>query len=170
MAGPGTTLTSPEVRVQHIEELLPDICSLDMGSMNFGQHVFVNSPPGLLRMARAIKAAGVKPELEVFEAGQVLYTKQLIQAGEIEAAAPLFQIVLGVPWGAPATPEAMIFMRDLLPEGAPWAAFGTSTTEFAMAAQAVILGGHVQRRAGRQPLSRARQACALERCAGRAGG
>ena len=142
--GPGTTLSSPEVRVQHIEELLPDICSLDMGSMNFGQHVFVNSPPGLVRMARAIKAAGVKPELEVFEAGHILYTKHLLQAGEIEAEAPLFQIVLGVPWGAPATPEAMIFMRDLLPKGALWAAFGTSASEFAMAAQAVILGGHVR--------------------------
>jgi uncharacterized protein (DUF849 family) len=143
VAGPGSTLSSPQVRVRHIEELLPEICSLDMGSLNFGQHVFINSPPSLLSMARAIKAAGVKPELEVFEAGHIHYTRQLIESGEIEGE-PLFQIVLGVPWGAPATPEAMIFMRDQLPPGCQWSAFGTSSTEFPMAALAVILGGHVR--------------------------
>ena len=143
LAGPGSTLSSPEKRVRHIEELLPEICSLDMGSLNFGQHVFVNSPPSLLSMARAIKAAGVKPELEVFEAGQILHTRHLIEAGEIEGEL-LFQIVLGVPWGAPATPEAMIFMRDQLPPGCQWAAFGTASTEFPMAGLAVILGGHVR--------------------------
>jgi uncharacterized protein (DUF849 family) len=136
-------LSTPEERVRHIEELVPEICSLDMGSLNFGQHVFINSPPSLLRMARAIKAVGVKPELEVFEAGHILYTRQLLEAGEIEGE-PLFQIVLGVPWGAPATPEAMIFMRDQLPPGCQWAAFGTSATEFPMAALSVILGGQVR--------------------------
>ena len=143
VAGPGTTLSSPAKRVRHIEELGPDICSLDMGSVNFGRHVFVNSPQSLAEMARAIGAAGIKPELEVFEAGHIRFTRHLIDKGEI-AEPTLFQIVLGVPWGAPATTEAMVYMRDLLPDGAVWAAFGISAAEFPMAAQAVILGGHVR--------------------------
>ena len=141
--GPGTTLVSPQKRVEHIIELKPDICSLDMGSINFGHHVFVNSPQSLTEMARAIRDAGIKPELEVFEAGHIRYTRHLLVAGEI-AEPTLFQIVLGVPWGAPATTEAMLYMRDLLPPGAQWAAFGISALEFPMAAQAVILGGHVR--------------------------
>lgn len=141
--GPGTTLASAAKRVRHILDLRPEICSLDMGSLNFGRHVFINSPSCLLDMARAIRAAGVKPELEVFEAGHIRLTRHFMEQGEIDEPT-LFQIVLGVPWGAPATPEAMIFMRDLLPPGAVWAAFGTSATAFAMAAQAVILGGHVR--------------------------
>jgi uncharacterized protein (DUF849 family) len=141
--GPGTTLVSPAQRVAHVIELKPDICSLDMGSVNFARHVFINSPQSLTEMARAIKDAGIKPELEVFEAGHIRFTRHLLEAGEI-AEPTLFQIVLGVPWGAPATTEAMLYMRDLLPPGAQWAAFGISALEFPMAAQAVILGGHVR--------------------------
>ena len=140
---PTTTLTAPRKRVRHIEELRPDICSLDMGSVNFARHVFINSPQSLLEMARAIKAAGIKPELEVFEAGHIRYTRFLLEKGEI-AEPTLFQIVLGVPWGAPATTEAMVYMRALLPPGAQWAAFGISAAEFPMAAQAVVLGGPVR--------------------------
>ena len=141
--GLGTTLVSPAKRVEHIIELKPDICSLDMGSVNFGRHVFVNSPQSLSEMARAIKDTGIKPELEVFEAGHIRFTRHLLDEGEI-AEPTLFQIVLGVPWGAPATTQAMVYMRDLLPPGAQWAAFGISAAEFPMAAQAAILGGHVR--------------------------
>ena len=141
--GPGTTLVSPAKRLEHIIELKPDICSLDMGSINFGHHVFVNSPQCLTEMARAIREAGIKPELEVFEAGHIRFTRHLLDQGEI-AEPTLFQIVLGVSWGAPATTQAMLYMRDLLPPGAQWAAFGISAAEFPMAAQAVILGGHVR--------------------------
>jgi uncharacterized protein (DUF849 family) len=141
--GPGTTLASPSKRVEHIAALRPDICSLDMGSVNFGRMVFINSPQSLLEMARAIRSAGVKPELEVFEAGHIRYTRHLLEQGEIDQP-PLFQIVLGVPWAAPATAEAMLFMRGLLPANAQWAAFGIASAEFPMVAQAVILGGHVR--------------------------
>jgi uncharacterized protein (DUF849 family) len=141
--GPGTTLVSSAKRLEHIIELTPDICSLDMGSINFGYHVFVNSPQSLIEMARAIRKAGIKPELEVFEAGHIRFTRHLLDKGEI-AEPTLFQIVLGVPWGAPATTEAMVYMRDLLPPGAQWAVFGISAAEFPMAAQAAILGGHVR--------------------------
>jgi uncharacterized protein (DUF849 family) len=111
-----------------------------MGSINFGYHVFVNSPQSLIEMARAIRKAGIKPELEVSEAGHIRFTRHLLDKGEI-AEPTLFQIVLGVPWGAPATTEAMVYMRDLLPPGAQWAVFGISAAEFPMAAQAAILGG-----------------------------
>ncbi|HJS31597.1 MAG TPA: 3-keto-5-aminohexanoate cleavage protein [Alphaproteobacteria bacterium] len=139
----GTTLTTPNERVAHVEELRPEICSLDMGSMNFGQHVFVNTPQHLQVMARAAKAAGVKPELEVFEAGHIRLARHMIEQGDIAAPA-LFQICLGIPWGAPADPASMTYMRDQLPPGSRWAAFGISSQQFPMVAQAVLLGGHVR--------------------------
>ena len=141
--GPGTTLARPERRVAHVEELRPEICSLDVATMNFGEHVFVNTPKHLRTMAERIRAAGVKPELEVFEAGHVRLARRLIDDGLVEAP-PLFQICLGIPWGAPATPAAMMYMRDLLPAGAAWAGFGIAAAQFPMVAQAVLLGGHVR--------------------------
>lgn len=140
---PKTTLTTPARRVEHIVELKPEICSLDMGSFNFGDWVFVNTPRHLAEMACAIRAAGVKPELEVFESGQIRLAAKLMADGDIAGPA-LFQICLGIPWAAPATPETMIHMRDLLPAGSTWAGFGISAMEFPMVAQAVLLGGHVR--------------------------
>jgi uncharacterized protein (DUF849 family) len=141
--GPGTTLKSPAERVRHVMELRPDICSLDMGSMNMGSQVFVNTPAQLEAMAMAIRDAGVKPELEVFEAGHLLLAKRMIETGHIKAPS-LFQLCLGVPWAQPATTEAMTYMRSLLPNDCVWFAFGISLHQFPMAAQAVILGGHVR--------------------------
>lgn len=143
VGGPGTTLRPPLERVRHVQELLPDICSLDVGSMNFGETGFINTPAHLRIMAKAIAAAGVRPELEVFDTGHVMLGRRLIEEGVIAAPA-LFQICLGIPWGAPATPEAMMYMRDLLPPGSMWAAFGISRAQFPMVAQAVVLGGHVR--------------------------
>ncbi|HEY5608150.1 MAG TPA: 3-keto-5-aminohexanoate cleavage protein [Alphaproteobacteria bacterium] len=138
-----TTLTTPARRVEHVLELKPEICSLDMGSFNFGDWVFINTPKHLSQMARAIRAAGVKPELEVFESGQIRLAAKLIADGDIAGPA-LFQLCLGIPWGAPATPETMLYMRDLLPAGSTWAGFGISSLQFPMVAQAVLLGGHVR--------------------------
>ena len=138
-----TTLTTPARRVEHVLELKPEICSLDMGSFNFGDWVFINTPKHLSQMARSIRAAGVKPELEVFESGQIRLAAKLIADGDIAGPA-LFQLCLGIPWGAPATPETMLYMRDLLPAGSTWAGFGISSLQFPMVAQAVLLGGHVR--------------------------
>lgn len=143
VGGPGTTMTPPLDRVRHVLELLPDICSLDVGSMNFGETGFVNTPAHLRTMAEAIAKTGVKPELEVFEPGHVMLARKMVEDGRI-AKPPLFQICLGIPWGTPATPESMLYMRNLLPPGAIWAGFGISRMEFPMVAQAVILGGHVR--------------------------
>ena len=138
-----TTLTTPARRVEHVLEFKPEICSLDMGSFNFGDWVFINTPKHLAQMARAIRAAGVKPELEVFESGQIRLAAKLIADGDIAGPA-LFQLCLGIPWAAPATPETMLYMRDLLPAGSTWAGFGISSLQFPMVAQAVLLGGHVR--------------------------
>lgn len=141
--GPGTTLRSPQERVRHVVELRPEICSLDMGSMNMGPMVFVNSVAHLEAMASAVRDAGVVPELEVFEAGHLLLAKRMIETGHIRPPG-FFQICLGISWSQPATPEAMAYMRSLLPPGSPWFAFGISLHQFPMAAQAVLLGGHVR--------------------------
>jgi uncharacterized protein (DUF849 family) len=139
--GPGTTLRPPQDRVRHVVELKPDICSLDMGSMNMGGTVFVNTPASLEAMAVAIRDASVMPELEVFEAGHLLLAKRLIETGHVKRPS-LFQICLGISWGQPASPEAMTYMRSLLPAECTWFAFGISLYQFPMVAQAVLLGGH----------------------------
>ena len=138
---PGSTLRPPQQRVRHVVDLKPEICSLDMGSMNMGGTVFVNTPATLEAMAIAIRDAGVMPELEVFEAGHLLLAKRMIENGHIKAPS-LFQICLGISWGQPATPEAMSYMRSLLPADCTWFAFGISLYQFPMVAQAVLLGGH----------------------------
>ncbi|WP_342642622.1 3-keto-5-aminohexanoate cleavage protein [Rhodoligotrophos ferricapiens] len=141
--GPGTNLSSPEIRTRHIEALKPDICSLDMGTMNMGDTVFMNTPGHLAAMAEVIGRVGVVPELEVFEAGHIRLTNSMIERGLLKAP-HLFQICLGVPWGQPATTEAMVYMKHMLPAGAQWFAFGIGLHQFPMAAQAVVLGGHVR--------------------------
>jgi uncharacterized protein (DUF849 family) len=142
-AGPGTSFKRPDERVRHVMELRPDICSLDMGSLNMGSRVFINTPEHLQTMAIAIRDANVLPELEVFETGHLLLAKKMIETGHIKPPG-MFQICLGIAWGQPATPEAMTYMRNLLPQGSPWFAFGISLYQFPMVAQAVLLGGHVR--------------------------
>jgi len=140
---PGSTLSLPAQRVRHVIELAPDICSLDMGSMNMGNQVFINTPAHLEAMAVMIRDAGVTPELEVFEAGHLMLANRLIESGHIKPPG-LFQICLGISWGQPANPEAVAYMRSLLPPGAVWFAFGISLHQFPIAAQTVLLGGHVR--------------------------
>lgn len=139
----GTTMKAPETRMRHIVDLLPEICTLDVATMNFGAHAMVNVPKHLRIMADRAKELGVKPELEVFDSGHVLLARKLIEEGHISSPA-LFQLCLGIPWGAPATPESMAFMKSLLPEDAIWSGFGISRTEFPMVAQACMLGGHTR--------------------------
>jgi uncharacterized protein (DUF849 family) len=136
-----SVLKSPDERVRHVVELKPDICSLDMGSLNMGDRVFVNTPKHLQAMALAIKDVGVMPELEVFETGHLLLAKRFIENGYVKPPG-MFQICLGISWGQPASPEAMTYMRYLLPPDAPWFAFGISLYQFPMVAQAGLLGGH----------------------------
>jgi uncharacterized protein (DUF849 family) len=142
--GPRSDLVASEERFCHIVELLPEICTIDCGTMNFGaENVVVNRPRDLAWMARKAQELGVKPELECFDMGQVGHALDLIKAGLI-ASPPLFQFVLGAAGGAPATPESMIALRNMLPADAHWAAFGISRHAFPMVAQAALLGGWVR--------------------------
>ncbi len=141
--GPGTDLVGAEERLVHVEALRPEICSLDCGTLNFGDGIYISTASQLRVMAQRIKELGVKPELEVFDMGHLRFANQLIAEGLIEDP-PLFQICLGIPWGAPADTATMKAMRDMLPAGAQWAGFGISAMEMPMVAQAVLLGGHVR--------------------------
>ncbi|MCK8779227.1 3-keto-5-aminohexanoate cleavage protein [Rhizobium sp. NTR19] len=143
VAGPGTTLLPPERRVEHIAALRPEICSLDFNTMYSGTSVVINTPRNLGIMADIIREAGVLPELEVFDTGDIQLANQFIHEGRLDAPA-LFQIVLGVRYGAIATPETLAYMKSLLPAGSHWAAFGIGRWEFPMLAQAWLLGGHVR--------------------------
>ncbi|MDZ4734764.1 MAG: 3-keto-5-aminohexanoate cleavage protein [Rhodospirillaceae bacterium] len=145
VAGPNSDMVGPEERLAHVIELRPDICSLDCGSMNFGdgKEMYLSPAAYLRTMARIIRECGVKPEMEVFELGHVRFARQMCDEGLIESP-PLFQICLGIPWGAGADTETMLTMRNALPSGAAWAGFGISRMQMPMVAQAVILGGNVR--------------------------
>lgn len=141
VGGAGTTLVQPLERLVHIEQLLPDICTLDMGTFNFGETIFVNTPAHLRAMAKRIQELGVKPEMEVFEPGHIVFAKTVIEQGLI-ADPPMFQICLGIPYAAPATPEILTVLKNLLPDNASWSAFGIAKWEFDMVAQAASQNGN----------------------------
>ena len=143
--GPGTDFIMPTERVSHIDNILPEICSLDCGTMNFGDGnlLMINTPDHLRIAAKHIQKLGVKPELEVFDTGHVWMANQMLKEGLIDEP-PLYQICLGIPYGAPATTAAMKAMCDMLPAGANWTAFGISRHQMPMVAQAVLLGGNVR--------------------------
>jgi uncharacterized protein (DUF849 family) len=140
-AAPGTKLTTGQIRTEHVVELKPDICSLDLNTMWFGGGAVINSPHSLRIMAERIYAAGVKPELEVFDTGDIHLAHALIKDGTLRTPA-LFQIVTGVSYGMAATPETLAYAKSLLPEDCEWAAFGASRMAFPMVAQAYLMGGH----------------------------
>ncbi|MFC3106665.1 3-keto-5-aminohexanoate cleavage protein [Undibacterium arcticum] len=143
VAAPGSTLMVPEKRVEHITQLKPDICTLDLNTMNSGGDVVINTPRNVIRMAKIIRAAGVTPEIEIFDSGDLHLAHDLIRDGVLEGPG-LFSLVLGVNYGFSATPETMLYARNLLPAGATWSAFGLGRHEFPMGAQAFLYGGHVR--------------------------
>jgi uncharacterized protein (DUF849 family) len=138
-------LVGPVERLLHVAELRPEICTLDCGSLNYGDGNFllVQTPAQLRAQAKLIQSYGVKPELECFDTGNVWFAKQLCVEGLISGK-PLFQLCLGIPWGAPYSSETMAYQKSLLPTDAIWAAFGIGRNEFPAVAQAVLLGGHVR--------------------------
>ncbi len=145
MPGPGTDMIGAEERLLHVKECLPEICSLDCGTLNFGNDntIYISTPPILRRMAELTKEWGVKPELEVFDLGHIRFASQMVSEGLI-ADPPLFQICLGIPWGADQSVDTMKAMKDHLPAGASWAGFGISRMQMPMAAAAVVMGGNVR--------------------------
>ena len=140
---PASDFVGPEGRMSHILELRPEIASLDTGSLNFDEALYATTPSWLRTAAAAYRAEGVRPEIEVFELGHIEMAKQLIKEGLIQAP-PIFQLCLGIRYGAPATAEAMMAMRNALPPDAIWAGFGLGALQMPMAAQAVLMGGNVR--------------------------
>ncbi|GGQ15312.1 3-keto-5-aminohexanoate cleavage protein [Streptomyces mutabilis] len=142
---PGTDLVSGLERLPHVEDLLPDICTLDCGSLNFGDgsNLYVSTPDMLRAGARRIQELGVRPELEIFDTGQLWFAKQLLAEGLLDDPT-VFQLCMGIPWGAPADPGVLQSMVNMLPEGARWASFALGRMQMPWVAQSILLGGHVR--------------------------
>ena len=140
---PGTTLLPPEKRVEHIALIRPDICSLDLNTMNSGPDVVINTPRNVRKMAAVIRSSGVMPELEIFDSGDLHLARDLITEGTLDGPG-LWTFVLGVKYGFSASPETLMYARNQLPAGAIWAAFGIGRAEFPMVAQSWLYGGHVR--------------------------
>ena len=143
VAAPGSTLTTPERRVAHIVALKPDICSLDFNTMNSGGNVVINTPSNVRKMAALIVGAGVMPELECFDSGDIHMAKDLIADGVLPEP-HFFQLVTGVKYGATSTTETLSYLKSILPARCQWSAFGLGRMEFPMVAQSFLLGGNVR--------------------------
>mgnify|MGYP001410541065 FL=1 len=143
--GPNTDFVGAIERLSHVEKILPDICSLDCGTLNFGDGnmIYVATPEQLRIGAKRIQELGVKPELEVFDTGHMWFANQMHDEGLLDPPA-LFQICLGIPYGAPANTGSMKNMVEMLPKGSNWAAFGIGAMQMPMVAQAILLGGNVR--------------------------
>ena len=143
--GEGTDCVGPLERLLHIEALHPEICTLDCGTLNFGdgRSIMVQTPTQLRQQAALIKSYGVKPEMEIFDSGNLWFANQLVKEGLIDGP-PLYQLCLGILWGAPYNTETMAYQKSQLPDGAVWAAFGIGRNQMQAVAQATILGGHVR--------------------------
>lgn len=150
--GPGTAMLPAEARVEHILELRPEICTLDLNTMQMGNVVggnkadpmiVMNLEPVIVRMAELIRDAGVVPEIEIFEAGDLVLAEHLISTGALDGPG-LYTLVLGLRYGLPSTPAAMTYAVGALPRGALWTGMGISRECYKMAAQSYLLGGHVR--------------------------
>ena len=134
---------TPQQRLDHILKLKPEICSLDVATLNFGRFAMVNLVSDLEWMGRTISEAGIKPEIEVFDLGHIRLARHLLEIGSLRAPA-YFQFCLGISWGAPAEFDVLQQMRGMLPSGDLWSAFGIAHDQFKIAAAACELGGHVR--------------------------
>ena len=138
-------LQGPDVGQRRLQPvfLKPDMCSFDLGSVNFFDRVFLNPPDWAEEAAKCMKDNDVKPEIEVFDTGHISQAIDLIQKGLIQSP-PYFQICMGVKWGIEATAENLLFMKSKLPAGAVWSVLGVGKSQLSMITLAMILGGHVR--------------------------
>lgn len=143
IAGEGTTLMVPERRVEHVVALKPDICTLDLNTMNSGGQVVINTPANIRRMAKVIADAGVKPEIELFDSGDIALLHDLIADGTFNGPL-LTSFVMGVKYGFQPSPETVLYARGLLPADAAFTAIGIGRSAFQMVAQSYLAGGNVR--------------------------
>jgi uncharacterized protein (DUF849 family) len=144
--GEGTDMIGARERLVHVEELRPEICTLDCGTMNFaagGDYVMVNTPAMLRAMARRIQELGVRPELEVFDTGHLVMVGDLIREGLIDDP-PLIQLCMGIPYGAPDDPATLLALVGRLPPGAVFSAFSIGRMQLPYVAMAALAGGNVR--------------------------
>jgi uncharacterized protein (DUF849 family) len=141
----GTDLVNGIERLAHVEELLPDICTLDCGSLNFGEGslVYVSTPDMLRAGAKRIQELGVRPELEIFDTGHLWFANKLLEEGLIDPPG-MYQLCMGIPYGAPAEPALLASMAAQIPPGVVWASFAIGRMQMPWVAQSVLLGGHVR--------------------------
>jgi len=141
----GTDMVGPTERLAHVAELKPEICTLDCGTMNFalGDYVMTNTPSTLRAMARQVQALGVRPELEVFDFGHLVFVKQLIAEKLIDDPC-MIQLCMGIPYGAPDDPMTLMALVNQLPPGAVFSAFGIGRNQLPYVAMAALAGGNVR--------------------------
>ncbi|MDT3958796.1 3-keto-5-aminohexanoate cleavage protein [Staphylococcus kloosii] len=143
VGGVGTDMQTPEQRHEPVGKLLPEMCTLDCGSVNMGDDVYLSPTNWLRKQAALVQEAGVKPELECFDTGHVSFAKQLIKEGLIDGQ-PLFQFCLGIPWGLENDPETIEYLKTRIPEGASWSAFGIGRLQLPTVEEAAKRGGNVR--------------------------
>jgi uncharacterized protein (DUF849 family) len=141
----GTDMAGAAERVEHVAECLPEICTLDCGTMNFAEadYVMTNTPGMLRAMGRMMTEFGVKPEIEAFDTGHLWFAKELVKEGVLDAPA-LVQLCMGVPWGAPDDLNTFMAMVNNVPQDWTFSAFSLGRNQMAYAAAAVLAGGHVR--------------------------
>jgi uncharacterized protein (DUF849 family) len=143
IAAAGTTLMVPEKRVEHIAVLRPEICTIDLNTMNSGKEVVINTPGNVRRMAKVMRDAGVKPEIELFDSGDIALMHDLLKDGTLEGPA-LCSFVMGVRYGFQASPETVLYARNLLPTDAEFTAIGIGKAAFTAVSQSYLAGGHAR--------------------------
>jgi 3-dehydrocarnitine:acetyl-CoA trimethylamine transferase len=141
----GTDLAGATERLEHVRRLMPEICTLDCGTMNFGEgdYVMTNSTSTLKEMARQIQALGVRPEIEAFDTGHLWQAKSLVNEGLIEEPV-MIQLCMGVPWGAPPDLNTFMAMVNNVPESWTWSAFSLGRRQMEYVALAAIAGGNIR--------------------------
>jgi uncharacterized protein (DUF849 family) len=141
----GTDMAGPLERLAHVQDLLPEICTLDCGTMNFsaGDYVMTNTPSMLRTMARRVRELGVRPELEVFDTGHLVFVKQLAREGLLDDPI-MIQLCMGIPYGAPDDPTTLMAMVHQLPANAVFSAFSIGRRQLPYVAMAVLAGGNVR--------------------------
>ncbi len=141
VAGPRTNFLPPLKRVEHVIALKPDVCTLDLNTMTFGAEVVINIPPNVTKMAEAMYDVGVKPEIEMFDSGDIHLAQDLFAKGVLKKPA-MACLVHGVKYGFPATPEALAFAKSMVPSDVALTGFGIGRAAFPFVAQSWILGGN----------------------------
>ncbi len=143
MPGPGAKVFTAEKRHEHLERVRPEMCTLDICTMQIFGTVAINTTKMISKMGHMIRDCNVKPEIECFDTGDLVFAADLIADGALDGPG-VYSIVMGTKYGIHATPEAMIYCKSHLPPGAVWQGFGVSRHTWPMAAQSVILGGNVR--------------------------